>query len=157
MVQVMLIVESSKGCIDTVYKDVEVRDKPLVTVPFKDTLICNIDTLQLSASSTGPGLYSWSPGPYILNGNTATPFVFPKTTTPYTVTLDDNGCVNTEIINVRVVSFVTLDPGPDTTICLTDAISFDLPGDGLKYLRRPKEPSIINKNFQLQSQLHTHL
>ncbi len=153
IVQVMLIVQSNKGCVDTVYKDVEVRDKPLITLPFKDTLICNIDTLQLGASSPGPGNYSWSPGPYILNDNTATPLVFPQTTTPYVVTLNDNGCINSETINVRVVSFVTLNPGNDTTICLTDAITLRPSGDGLKYLWAP--PATLddpNKKFRLPNQ-----
>ena len=150
IVKVTLIVESNKGCIDTVSKDVEIRDRPLITVPFKDTLICDIDTLQLSASSTGPGIYSWAPAPYILNAATPTPLVFPKATTSYSVTLDDNGCVNTETINVRVVSFVTLNPGPDTTICLTDAITLRPSGDGLKYLWSP--PATLddpNKKFPI--------
>ena len=41
---VQLIVGSDKGCIDTVPIQVEVKDKPDLTLPFKDTLICSIDT-----------------------------------------------------------------------------------------------------------------
>jgi gliding motility-associated-like protein len=132
--EVRLIVGTNKGCLDTLYnKDVEVRDKPLINVPFKDTLICSIDTLQLQAS--GLGNFSWSPNisSLILNPNNANPLVFPKTTTLFTVTLDEFGCVNTETVRVRVVDFVTLDAGPDATICLTDPITLQPTGDALKY------------------------
>ncbi len=61
---VRLIVESNKGCIDTlVLSNVEVKDKPTITLAFKDTLICSDrpvqDTLQLRAS--GNGVFSWTP------------------------------------------------------------------------------------------------
>jgi PKD repeat protein len=48
-----LIVQSSKGCVDTVYKDIIIIDKPPIAMAFRDTLICNIDTLQLSATGSG--------------------------------------------------------------------------------------------------------
>src|SRR4030095_14991090 len=38
---VELIVSSSKGCIDTVYKDLQIIDKPPITLAFRDTLICD--------------------------------------------------------------------------------------------------------------------
>ncbi|RYZ50311.1 MAG: PKD domain-containing protein, partial [Sphingobacteriales bacterium] len=133
---VVLIVESSKGCRDTISQKVEVRDKPPVLLAFKDTLICSIDTLMLKA--TGPGLYSWTPvDGRIINENTPTPLVWPKTTTSYQVSLNENGCVNTDIVRVRVVDFVTLDAGPDTTICLTDTIRLRPSGDALKFSWTP--------------------
>ena len=103
---VRLIVESNKGCKDTVTVPVEVRDKPPIEFAFKDTLICSIDTLQLQG--IGNGVWSWSPGPYLLNANSANPLVYPKTTTVYQATLNENGCVNTGEVQVRVVDFVTL-------------------------------------------------
>jgi len=48
--------------------------------------------------------------------------VFPKSTTTYTVTLNDQGCLNTDSVIVNVIPFVTLSLGTDTTICLTDSI-----------------------------------
>ena len=59
------IVQSTKGCIDTVLKNVIVYDKPPITLPFEDTLICSIDTLQLRA--LGQGNFSWRPGYNIIN------------------------------------------------------------------------------------------
>ncbi len=130
---VQLIVSSSMGCTDTVYQDVPVLSKPLITLPFDDTLICSIDTLQLHAIGTGN--FSWTPNApsLMLQSNTPDPLVFPKTTTIYTVNLDQNGCVNTDSVRVRVVDFVTLDAGNDTTICLTDTITLNPSGDGLYF------------------------
>ena len=132
---VELIVESTKGCIDTVTKQVEVRDKPPIDLPFKDTLICSIDTLQLNA--LGNGIFSWLPNYNILNSNTATPLVFPKQTTFYKVTLNENGCINSDSIRVRVVDFVSLLAGLDTTICATDTIQLRPNSDGLRFVWSP--------------------
>ena len=50
---VRFIVTNSKGCIDTIYKPVSVLAKPPITLPFRDTLICVPDDLQLHASGIG--------------------------------------------------------------------------------------------------------
>lgn len=136
-VNVRLIVTNSKGCIDTVSKTILIYDKPPVSVPFQDTLICIIDNLQLSASSTQSAVYSWGPNYNILNEGTATPTVFPKVPTIYTVTVTDNGCTNTDSIFVDVTPDVTLNLQNDTTICLTDSISPLVISNGLDYLWSP--------------------
>ena len=133
--QIFFIVGSTKGCLDTVIKDIIVYDKPPITLPFRDTLICSIDTLQLFAD--GFGNFTWQPGYNILNANTPTPLVYPKATTKYYVTLNDRGCVNTDSIRVRVVDFVTLDAKPDSTICLTDEVRLNASGDALKFSWSP--------------------
>ncbi|HEY0677181.1 MAG TPA: PKD domain-containing protein [Chitinophagaceae bacterium] len=132
---VRLIVGNTKGCIDTVFKDVVVFDKPPIDLPFKDTLICSIDTLQLLANGTGS--FSWGPNYNIQNANTSSPLVWPKTTTTYNVTLNDRGCIGTDTVRVRVVDFVTLSPPIDTTICLTDSVTLRPVTDGLKFLWSP--------------------
>jgi PKD repeat protein len=140
--QVELIVESDKGCVDTVTASTEVRDKPPINFPFKDTLICSIDTLQLQA--LGNGIFSWTPPYNILNENTATPLVWPKKTTYYTVTLNENGCINKDSMRVRVVDFVTLFAGNDSTICLTDTIQLKPITDGLKFEWSGNVPGYIS-------------
>ena len=132
---VRFIVGNTKGCIDTVYKDIIVFAKPPITLPFRDTLICSIDTLQLIASGTGN--FSWGPPYNIFNELTPTPSVYPKVTTKYTVTLNDRGCINTDSVTVRVVDFVTLAAPIDTTICLTDSVVLRPTTDGLKFLWAP--------------------
>jgi len=133
--QVIFIVGNTKGCLDTVIKDIIVYDKPPITLPFRDTLICSIDTLQLFAE--GLGNFTWQPGYNIIAPTTASPFVYPKVTTKYYVTLNDRGCVNTDSVRVRVVDFVTLKAKPDSTICLTDAVTLQATGDGLKFKWTP--------------------
>src|SRR5690606_37634508 len=71
---VSLIVETDKGCIDTLQKTITTLDKPPLTVP-NDTLICIIDTLQLNA--VGTGSFVWSPNYNISNANINNPLVSP--------------------------------------------------------------------------------
>lgn len=132
---VRFIVGNTKGCVDTVFKDVVVFDKPPLSVPFDDTLICSIDTLQLAA--VGTGSFSWSPNYNILNAGSANPLVWPKTTTDYIVTLNDRGCISKDTVKVRVVDFVTLAAPIDTTICLTDSVVLRPVTDGLRFLWSP--------------------
>lgn len=161
--RVQLIVGSDKGCLDTALNDVEVRDKPPIILPFKDTLICSIDTLQLKA--IGNGIFSWDPVPSIINISTSTPLVFPKTTTTYRVSLDENGCINSDFVRVRVVDFVTLNAGPDSTICLTDTVMLRPTTDGLQFSWSPaatlnnpniKNPLAVPKgttNYQIKASI----
>lgn len=132
---VRFIVASNKGCIDTVYRDVAILDKPPLSVAFKDTLICNGDRLQLQA--VGNGNFSWTPLSAIINENTANPTVNPSTTTKYFVLLDDNGCTNRDTVQVRVVNFVSLQARGDTTICAGDSVSLTATGNGLQYSWTP--------------------
>ncbi len=69
----------------------------------------------------------------MLNSNTATPIVFPKQTFTYTVEMTEDRCVASDQVTVRVVDFVTLNAGRDTTICLTDTMQLFPSGDGLKF------------------------
>ena len=141
-----LIVQSSKGCIDTVTKGITIIDKPPITLPFRDTLICDIDTLQLSAS--GSGVFSWTPNYNIISPNTSNPLVYPKTTTWYKVQLDDNGCINNDSLRVRVVDRVTLSVRTDTTFCEGDGVQLDANTNGLQFLWTPNlnlnNPNIVN-------------
>lgn len=128
---VRLIVGSSKGCIDTLTKTLAVRDKPVLQLPFKDTLICILDTLAIPVNNSG--VYSWTPNYNIINANTSRPLVFPKDTTRYIVTVNDNGCTNTDTVTVNVLPFITVDLGNDTVICKTDFIQLHPVSHGLQY------------------------
>lgn len=90
-----------------------------------------------AASGSGNGSFAWTPGPYLLGPNTATPRVFPKDTTTYIVTLNDNGCVNTDSIKVNVLSQITVTLSADTTICQKDSITLRPESHGLGYLWTP--------------------
>jgi gliding motility-associated-like protein len=143
---VSLIVTNSKGCIDTAVVTIAVLDKPIITLPFRDTLICRNDVLNLVAIGTGS--FNWTPTVNIINANTATPTVSPTITTKYYVSLADGGCVNNDSVNVRVVNAVTLNAINDTTICQGDAIQLGANSNGLSYSWTPvanlSNPNIIN-------------
>ncbi|MGB2705061.1 MAG: PKD domain-containing protein [Chitinophagaceae bacterium] len=132
---VRLIATDTRGCRDTISKNISIIDKPPIGLAFRDTLICVNDNLVLQASGTGN--FSWTPPVNIINANTATPTVSPLTTTTYYVELDDNGCRNRDSVKVNVVSFVTLQAMADTTICRTDTIQLRLNSNGLQYAWTP--------------------
>ncbi len=132
---VQLIVSSSKGCRDTITKAVNVLDKPFLQLPFKDTLICSIDTLPLIAH--GSGIFTWTPNYNISNTNTANPYVFPKDTTKYIVTLNESGCIASDTITVNVLDFITVNVGPDTAICSRDSILINTASHALNYQWTP--------------------
>lgn len=134
---VALTVTNSKGCEKTVSKDLVVRLRPLLNLPH-DTLMCDIDTISITATGA-PGTYTWLPNYNIsgLTGNTVQ--VSPDRTTTYVVSLTTvPGCTSTDSIHVNVVSFVTLDAGKDTTICLTDTIQLYPKSNGLTYVWSPQ-------------------
>ena len=138
------IVGSTKGCRDTIYNPVTVIDKPPILMAFRDTLICNVDTVQLNA--TGSGAISWTPNYNILNSTSVMPSVFPKTTTVYTVEFNDNGCRNTDSVRVRVITRVNLTVSNDTSICANDPVQLSANTDGSQYAWSP-DPTLSNPNI----------
>jgi hypothetical protein len=114
---------------------VTIIDKPPIALAFRDTLICSGDNLQLRASGTG--VFTWTPGTNITNANTSTPTVNPSNSTYYHVNLNENGCLNDDSVNVRVVDFVTLKAFNDTLICQGDAVQLYTSGDGLQFFWTP--------------------
>ncbi len=143
---VRFIVTNSKGCIDTVFKDVDIIDKPPLGLGFRDTLLCRGDDVQLQAS--GSGVWSWSPNVNISNPNSATPTVNPTSTTTYYVQLNNNGCINNDSVRVRIINSVTLIAISDTTICEGDQIQLGATTDGLQFSWTPvnqvDNPNILN-------------
>ena len=130
---VKFIVSTSVGCIDTVYKTIDILNQPPLTIQPKDTLICSIDTLQLNA--VGAGSFLWSPNYMISNINIPDPLVSPDVTTTYRVQLTDAfGCTGSDTIRVRVANNVTQFAGADTTICKTDPVMLQLTSNALHYV-----------------------
>ncbi len=118
---------------DTVF--VDVGAVPAITT-LNDTLICTIDTLQLT--TTGSGSFVWSPNYMISNTTVASPLVSPDVPTWYYVTLTDPvGCKNKDSVFVDVKAAVALNAGADTTICQTDGFLLNTVSDGLYFLWTP--------------------
>ncbi|HEX6914906.1 MAG TPA: gliding motility-associated C-terminal domain-containing protein, partial [Chitinophagaceae bacterium] len=135
---VTLIATCTKGCRDTVTQQITVRDNPVLDLPFKDTLICSIDDLPLVANGTGN--FSWVSEPVdptLTNPNAQNPVVSPNDTTRYIVTLNDNGCIKKDTINVNVLTYITVDIGPDTGMCRTDTFVMKTISHALSYQWSP--------------------
>ena len=113
-----LIVTTTDGCRDTVFKTIPVIDKPPISLAFYDTLVCVNDRLQLLAN--GVGNFTWSPANNMIDPNSANPTVFPNATTTYFADLEIEGCTNRDSVKVRVVDHVNLQVMTDTTICALD-------------------------------------
>ena len=143
---VNFIVGTNRGCLDTVVKTVTILDRAPLAVTH-DTLICSIDTFQLSA--IGMGTVLWTPNYNINDATSHFPLIDPKVPTTYYVTLTDAfGCQNNDSVRVNVKDFVTLNAGNDTTICQTDGILLRPISDGLYYIWTPagslNNPSLKN-------------
>jgi gliding motility-associated-like protein len=134
---VLLTVNSSKGCVDTVSKTIAINGKPDIFLPFKDTLICSIDSLPLIVQSSNATSYSWSPAYNIINSNTANPVVYPKDSTVYTVTVKDKGCIDSASVTVNVLDYISVTLPADTTICKTDSFRLRPGTHGLSYQWTP--------------------
>jgi len=120
---VTLTVTNTKGCIEDLEKQVDIRDRPAIYLPFRDTLICNQDVLQLSATADFPGIFTWSPNTNITSVNSPRPKVNPTDTITYYVSFSDGkGCDNTDSVKINVVDSAFVHLGRDTVICLTDTI-----------------------------------
>lgn len=124
----------SKTRLDSVI--VNVRALPLLAT-INDTLICNIDTLQLT--TIGTGNFNWSPNYNISNTTIASPMVSPDVPTTYFVRLADAfGCHSDDTVFVNVKDHVTLFAGNDTTICQTDGFRINTISDALHYKWTPQ-------------------
>ncbi len=125
------------GCSKAKTDSVQVVVFPLPPIQLiHDTLICSIDTVQLTA--TGSGNFTWSPNYQISNIHVNNPFFSPDVPTQYQVSLTDQlGCINTDSVFIDVKTFVSVNAGNDTTICLGDTIHINTNSDALHYLWSP--------------------
>lgn len=135
---VEFIVETDKGCRDTLYPKVTIVDKPDFHIT-KDTLICVVDTLQLHSNVT-TGTITWSPNYMISDIHSFNPLISPDVTTPYTANYTDPaGCTATAQVKVTVVNDVTLLSIDDTTICRSDSAILHINTDALYFTWTPPD------------------
>ncbi|MCS6991607.1 MAG: PKD domain-containing protein [Chitinophagales bacterium] len=113
--QVTLQVQNSLGCVDTVTAVVHIHPLPGAWAN-PDTLICYLDTIQLSGS--GNGSYQWSPTNGLSSSTVAQPLASPDVTTTYTLTVTNQwGCSSTDSVTVQVLGPFDLVTSADTVIC----------------------------------------
>ena len=151
-----LIVGSDKGCLDTASKTVVVNNKPQITLPFTDTLICSGDKLPIPVQSSG-GSYSWTPNYNISNTTISNPVVYPADTTVYTVTVQDKACVDSAKLTVNVLPFVTVTLPADTAICATDSITLQPQSEALSYVWTASKNNNSLTHFNIKNPIATPL
>lgn len=116
---VTLISTSARGCTDTVITSVNVV--PLPKIKVKDTVICLNDTATLSP--TGGTTYTWTPDPTISCTSCTNPKIYPLVPTTYYVTgVDENGCSNTDTVDVGIKTKTELILPPAAEICAEDSL-----------------------------------
>ena len=135
--KVQFIVASEKGCIDTIYENVNVVDKPDFQIFPKDTLICYIDTLQIR-TNVSTGTITWSPNTAISDIHSFNPNVSPDANTTYIAMFTDpSGCSITDSTKIRSVSGVNLSPQRDTTLCKGDSARLMITSNAVYYSWSP--------------------
>lgn len=127
-----LIVSSDKGCIDTAFKTVAVNDKPQISKPFTDTLICRDDQLQMAVQATGT-LFQWSPNYNISDVSLINPVVYPFDTTIYTLVVRDKQCIDSVKFIVNVIDAVSLSMPNEIKLCATDSVVLQPVSNALYY------------------------
>lgn len=88
------------GCSDTTFVTVSLFPTPFVqTCP--DVYAVFGETVQLSATSTQPGTYVWSPAEYLSCSSCQNPLTQPDKNMTYTVTFyDNNGCEAKDVVSI---------------------------------------------------------
>ncbi len=97
--QASLIVTNSKGCVDTVPKTIVINPLPSITVS-PDSTYCGLDSLQLTATGTSGGTFTWQPASTIIGAATASPIVFPTVPITYFATINLLGCLKTDSVKL---------------------------------------------------------
>ncbi len=101
----------------SVKRTIYVKNSPVLSVNFTDTLVCQGDSIKLTASAPGTNTYIWNNG--ISNGV----FFKPETTAMYKVNVKGtNGCVSRSKINITVLE------SPKITITASDTLVCEATG-----------------------------
>lgn len=127
-----LMISSDKGCRDTVSKIVSINNKPYISTPFTDTLICNGDHLLMNVTASGD-YFQWLPAYNISDVSVANPIVYPTDTTIYTLTVRDKQCIDSVKLKVNVIDFVSLSIPAETKLCATDSVVLQPVSNALYY------------------------
>ncbi|UTW60983.1 gliding motility-associated C-terminal domain-containing protein [bacterium SCSIO 12741] len=126
-----MVTATNGSCIGRDSVMVTVKPKPTITFTQPRYEICAGDSIQIDTTSTTGGItsYSWSPATNISSPFIANPFVFPSTSTVYTVTITGgNNCQDTAQVEIDVTTRLNVDAGVDTSACKGDLIQLQATG-----------------------------
>ncbi|MDP4763199.1 MAG: gliding motility-associated C-terminal domain-containing protein [Salibacteraceae bacterium] len=115
-----IILTTNEGCSDTV--DVSVAAADLVVANAgPDSEICQLDTIQLSAS--GGLTYQWNVDATLSSNNIANPRAFPVLTKVYSVTASDQyGCFGVDQVTITVNPLPNASAGIPRRVCLNEQV-----------------------------------
>lgn len=122
---VLLIVGSDLACVDSIRKDVTINPLPLADAGLDTLDLCFGDSIELGANPTGPvgSSFNWSPATDLSDVAASNPIAFPLFSTKYYLSVtDQNGCLNTDSVYVRVNSLPIVSAIPDTSLCVDQPV-----------------------------------
>jgi hypothetical protein len=125
---VLLVVTSTNGCIDSMVQSIQVYSLPVVEAG-ADTSICIGSSAQFNATSGGVS-YMWIPATDLSSTNIPNPVASPSVTTKYMLHVSDiNGCYGADslTVNVNPLPTVSISANSDS-ICYGDTITFAASG-----------------------------
>ncbi len=93
------VIGTSNGCPDTTTQTIFVNPIPTVGLTNDITIIEGTSTV---LTANGGGTYNWSPAAGLSCTTCANPTANPLTSTTYCVEVTNNGCVNSDCVNVTV-------------------------------------------------------
>lgn len=118
----VLYVENLYGCIDSFVKPITVLRSPF-TFAGNDTSVCIGERVQLNSTSSGIS-FTWTPRDYLSCYNCSNPFIEnPQQSTMYYLeSINNEGCVGRDTINLTVIPKPILTALPTSAICNGDSI-----------------------------------
>lgn len=109
-----VIVTNAAGCKKTDSTIVVINPAPVAQTLFTDSSICQGGQVQLIG--IGGTSWQWVPATGLSSATVQNPVANPTDTTQYLFIATANGCSDTAIVNVNVISPPVADAGPDRTI-----------------------------------------
>ncbi len=110
------LIVNENGCYDTAWHLLQVNAIPVINPLPLTTHLCEGDSVKLEAHDGTT--YQWTPVRNIYQPNTATPFVFPDTTTTYYVAVkNEAGCTNKDSVIIDVTQHFTVTTPSPVYIC----------------------------------------
>lgn len=119
------LVATDTSCTDSITRTILVETPPTVDLG-QDTSICQGDHLILYADTMNDSAV-W------FDGSTLDSIII-FTSGPYYLTSYRNGCMNSDSINIGLLSPPSVDLGPDTILCVGDSLILDVFLQGATYL-----------------------
>ena len=105
-----------------------VKQLPQLDAGVNDS-VCAGSSIQLNGS--GSGIASWFPSTGLNNSNILNPVASPIQTTKYNLTIQSNGCVNTDSVTIVVKPLPQINAGSDKEICEGSSVQLNGSGNGI--------------------------